>query len=860
MLGRKRARTGDQVLADFAAKLSELRIRAGEPSFAQLESLTHQSPWPQRRSTIHDKLAGKSAPSEEFVKAFVEACRLFAQERHIWLSDEDRNPRIWAQRCTEVRTEIAKARQARQKAVKQEPAVDTARRPIADWDPVQLGVHRPIQVPRPSWLQEMPEYIERGHDRLLRACLTKYPGKPKMITLVGGACTGKTRSAYEAISRCRPDWRLVAPGTPDELAETLIGDTVDTECVIWIDEAQNYLKEAAAMALRNLLCRGHGDVIVIATLWPAHWNALCAPAEIGAEDSRFQARRVLEHAIRIDVPEGFDRMEVARAEGLARTDPLLAAVVRDCGPRGQITQALAAGPGLVHSYDNASPFAKAVLTAAMDARRLGYTGLLPDDFLHAAAAGYLDEERRAEAADDWFRRALHDCTKKVKGVVAPLTPVRISPGIGEADGYRFADFLDQRGREILRERAVPALVWDALDLVAAPADRAALAREAARRGLLQNAYLLAKPIAVDVDDTTAIGIVAAQYRRWGLIEQAVHWWQRAAAQGDSHAMCHLAQCSEENNDQTAANEWWRSGAEQGNPYAIWQYADRLDRLGLPHDAEDVLRRAARAGEPYALEELMKRLERQQRFDEAEELYRDIVRRGHLPSARSSPGLMQLTGMLSKVGRRLRTEDTAALKRAAADGHCAAMSDLAELLEHEGQTEEAATWWARATEKGCPRAIRHMAETCLSAGDTEQAEEWLLALSDSDDTQAMWHLADLWERGGRRREAEELLRRAIAYGDRHALRRLSESLLKADRKADAESVMRAALENGHGGSLGELANFVEACRGNEEAQRLRIYGIEPGGATADPWGPSADLSLFTGIAGASGGHHSYVLMS
>jgi TPR repeat protein len=844
MIGRKSAGQGDRILADFAAELRELRDRAGQPSYERLATLTHRTRWPQSRSGIHDKLAGISAPNEEFVKAFVEACRLYAEQRGEPLSAEDAHPRVLVGRCTRVGKEIAEARRLRRSAVAQDPAVDTARRPIARWSPVQLGVHPTIQVRgRAPWQQAMPQYVKRRHDGRLRALLTESPGEPKMIALVGKASTGKTRSAYEAVSSQLQDWQLVVPGTPGELADLLSGDAVDAQCVIWLDEAQNYLDDAAAtLALRKLLCQGYGEVVVIATLWPAYWNALCAPAERDAEDSRFQARRVLELAARVDVPEGFDRVDLALARELGRIDSLIAAAVRDCGPRWEITQVLAAGPGLVHHYDGADSFAKAVLTAAMDARRLGYTGLVSADFLHGAAIGYLDGERRAEAATDWFGRALRYCTAKVQGAVAPLTPVRTSPGVGDADGYRLADFLDQHGREILRGQSVPALAWDALaDFVAEPADRTAVAREAARRGLLQHAYLLAKRVAADVGDIAAIGIVAAQYQRWKDTGQAVQWWQRAAAQGDSNSMCHLARCSEERNDQSAANDWWRSAAELGNPYAIWQYADRLHRLGKPREAEDVLRRAAEAGEPYALQELTKRLESQQRFAEAEELCRNVARRGHLPSAQSMAGLLQLTDVLTRAGRTLMAEDTQALRRAAEQGHCAAMSDLARLLERDGQTDEADRWWARAASEGHAPAIRHMAEVHLSAGETEQAEEWLLRLSDSGDTQALWYLADLRERRGDWSEAEEFLRQAIAHGDRHALRRLTERLLHAGRPADAESALRTALENGHVGSLDELANFVEDRRRHGEAQLLRMYGIGPGGGTAEPWGPDTDPS-------------------
>src|SRR5690349_20059015 len=67
------------------------------------------------------------------------------------------------------------------------------------------------------------------------------------------------------------------------------------------------------------------------------------------------------------------------------------------------------------------------------------------------------------------------------------------------------------------------------DLVTEPAPRTVLAREAARRGLLQYAYLLAKPAAADSRDVTAAGIVAEQYWRWGNTDAAVDLWTQAAS-------------------------------------------------------------------------------------------------------------------------------------------------------------------------------------------------------------------------------------------------------------------------------------------------------------------------------------------
>ena len=47
-----------------------------------------------------------------------------------------------------------------------------------------------------------------------------------------------------------------------------------------------------------------------------------------------------------------------------------------------------------------------MLTAALDAARLGARAPLSADFLRAAALGYCTSAQQAEAPDNWFEQAL----------------------------------------------------------------------------------------------------------------------------------------------------------------------------------------------------------------------------------------------------------------------------------------------------------------------------------------------------------------------------------------------------------------------------------------------------------------------
>jgi hypothetical protein len=65
-------------LTGFAARLRDLRRRAGEPSLRELERLTRRTGRPYPRATIDDKLHGRTLPDWEFVATFVDVCHRHA--------------------------------------------------------------------------------------------------------------------------------------------------------------------------------------------------------------------------------------------------------------------------------------------------------------------------------------------------------------------------------------------------------------------------------------------------------------------------------------------------------------------------------------------------------------------------------------------------------------------------------------------------------------------------------------------------------------------------------------------------------------------------------------------------------------
>ena len=78
-------------------------------------------------------------------------------------------------------------------------------------------------------------------------------------------------------------------------------------------------------------------------------------------------------------------------------------------------QFLAGAPELLARYRNAPPAANALISAAMDARRLGMGVGLPQAFLEAAAPGYLADAEWDTLGEDWLEQALAYTAVPCKG-------------------------------------------------------------------------------------------------------------------------------------------------------------------------------------------------------------------------------------------------------------------------------------------------------------------------------------------------------------------------------------------------------------------------------------------------------------
>jgi uncharacterized protein DUF4062 len=558
--------------------------------------------------------------------------------------------------------------------------------------------------------------------------------------------------------------------------------------VVWLDELQRYLDGEHGLSggmVRALLEARH-PVVLIGTLWPDRYYAYTAVPAPGGPDPHAREREVLELAAVIRIGAEFSPAEQDRARAVAARDRRLALALGAAGYG--LTQTLAAAPQLVARWEDAQdadPYAWAVLTAALDAARVGARAPLPADLLRAAAPGYCTPAQQAEAPGNWFERALAYATEKLHGAAAALSPAGTGV-MGQVAGYTVADYLLQHASRERRPARVPASTWDALlSHVGDPADAARLAGSAEGRLLYRYAISLYRH-AADTGDR-----IAAERLADLLVERGDLQELRARADaGDRFAAGGLAGLLADRRDL----EQLRARADAGDRAAAMGLAGLLAGRG----DLDQLRARANAGDRIAAERLADRSEP----GGAEQL----------PRARTDADDTVATMELDELRARADAGDRYAARR------------LARVLGERGDldgVEQLLRAWAEA---GDVYAARRLAGLLAERGDLDGAEQLLRAQVEADDWLAARPLAKLLAERG---DLDQLRARADA-GDVYAAEWLAGLLAERGDLNGAEQLLRAHAGDGNVGRLVEL--LTQRDQG-EEAERLRRFGLNPDGSIA-----------------------------
>jgi hypothetical protein len=327
--------------------------------------------------------------------------------------------------------------------------------------PRQLGIHAALATEDSPG--ELPPYVSRDFDDDLRECLSAGTERGCFVLLVGKSSSGKTRSLYEAVYEVAPNWPISQPAGIDELIELLNG--ARQRIIIWLDEMKRFFDTGQRLTKEHAIRLLQFPAIVVATLWPDDYLETKTQRGPGISAERENDRRLLDLARVVPVPDVLSSQERMRAGRIAETDSRirLALDVKDAG----LTQALAAGPELLHRWELApDPYAKAVISFAADARRLGVLSPIPEDAFAAAAGGYLTSSQRVKSPPRWLADALGFGMAEVYGAVSALAPVDDGES-GRLAGYIAADYVAQHVR---RDACPPRSAWETLIATTEDAD------------------------------------------------------------------------------------------------------------------------------------------------------------------------------------------------------------------------------------------------------------------------------------------------------------------------------------------------------------------------------------------------------
>lgn len=734
---------GILTLPDLVAALNLLR--AGRSYDGLNRALAHQRTARRlSRSTVSDLLNGKSTPTKDTLVNYLTACGLPESQRLPWLA-------AW---------ERVKTSHLRQP----EGAVQ-----VRNADPRRHGVHDCIHEGGGT---DLPVYVMRDRDADLRTRVKAAGRRGGFVLLTGRSSVGKTRMLFEAVRAELPDWWLLHPDNAAAVRE--FADNPVPRTVVWLDELQNYLQRPASLTtgtVRGLLAAG---LVVVATLWPEEYVARAAVHSPGQDDRYGGDRKLLGLATVIDVAS-FSPAERRRAEHHAY-DPRIRIALHTSTPEVGVTEVLAAGPELVRRWENSPDnacYGKAVITAALDARRVGAHAPLTREFLAAAVPAYLSETQKATAPPDWWKEAIEYATKPVHGAAACLSPV--SAGMGVVAGYVTADYLHQSARRERRAVPLAPIVWQTLAELVSLDDADQVAWSARRR---------------------------LQHRYADILER------RCAQAGDSYAARRLAArlAADGRSDEAIAS------LQQHLDSSVTDLATLLRAAGRPDDAIAVLRTGLNAGNAELAFPLAELLAGRDRAAEAiSVLRRHPELSTGLGGGRAGLHLAELLaqqGLVAQLQERVDQGDT-----------YYAHPQLAKLLAAQEDTEALR---ARA-EHGDSLCARTLATLLSRRGDIAEAARVLQLCADGYSARSV--ARDLAQ-DGHAGAAISLLRLLVADHDEHAVTDLAELLARSGTVDDAIALLNAHV--GCGGQIGsacqKLAGYL-ADRGHvdEAAAVLAEHG-------------------------------------
>lgn len=649
---------------------------------------------------------------------------------------------------------------------------------VEEVDFTELGVHPALAFDdarfeekggRSDWY---PPYVPRDRDRQIDQALM-HGG---LVIIEGRSGAGKSRTAAEAARRVMADRQLLTPADQHELAalSELSGRLHDA--VVWLDNLERFGGPGGFdLPMLTRLCpEGRRDVIVLATLRSEERQWLEQRPGIGSR-STASAADALRVATVIHLGLEFSAAEREEATAL-RADPRIARWLDYGGPTG-LAEYMAAGPPAVDRWlagcGGGQVLGGALVSAAVDCRRLRCTEPLPLDLLAEMARFYLDSRDAYRPGRPTIEHAVEWATEPVSGASSCLLPQ------SEGRYWAFDYLVDHRQRDP-DAPPIPDGVLSAL--------LSWLPDEDAR-------YIVGQVFsgAFDTDQPRLADLALAWF---GQLTGFDEIW--------NFVMMVLATTSFSNRGpdwefSTRYVRWLRPFADEGNAKAKGLIGITLLENGDAEQGEVWLRRSAAAGDDDAGAAIAGLLLGTGRCAELEVWIDDAVAGG-----RGDRFVAGFVGDLLSEGKRAEAKHWS--RRAADLGDLGSMVILGELCWEDEEYAEAERRLTAAAEAGQPAGMYDLAiflKPLIFRG--READEWLRRSAEARYEPAIVHYALLLDQQGDEAGLERWLERERAVGSSdHVIAFAAQLAVRGDMRR-AEHWYRDAMEMGNIPAIRGLAD-------------------------------------------------------
>lgn len=492
----------------------------------------------------------------------------------------------------------------------------------------------------------------------------------QMVVLVGSATAGKTRTAAHLVRKLFPKRFLYAPTGVGSLSALLDAGHRFRNAVVWLDDVeQHFGEDGIDLGVLSRLCRsGRDDVVIVATLRHKEFLKFGLTAEATRLDETKPnpaGSAVLAHLLKqnrlFQVAADLSQSEliaVKAAQAIASAGDVRLLTASQSG-RG-FGEYLGAGVEMINRWTSCSTslekVGSAIISGAVDARRAGYSGPIPDSVLAELVKCFLPEPLQTRADTPSVTHGLKWAVQPVSGTETSSCLVPHPDSGFSADDY----LVDQADSSLspLTGTPVQDCVWRAVLNLADP------------------------------DQSAAVGMAAYSAGNLNVAEIA---WRQSTKTRRASAMAKLGIVLRMQDKTVEAETWFRRAAEADYSHAMMLLGYLMDEQGNFTEAETWYRKAATAGHTVSMVSLGRLLLNQARLSEAESWFRKAAQVEDTAAMNNLGVVLAMRGNLTDAG--------IWFHKAADNGMPEAMYGLSKVLATQGNLNGAETWLRRAIDAG-----------------------------------------------------------------------------------------------------------------------------------------------------------------